>query len=244
MKVVLIDDEVNCTEVLNLLLKKHCKNVEILATFNDSSLAFDYLQSNPVDLVFLDIEMPVLNGFDLLKQLGGIHFKVIFTTAYDQYAIKAFKFNTIDYLLKPIDKNELTDAVIKYERMDALTKEKIDFVAHVQSKKIPDKILLPIGNELIFLKTTDIVCCEADGSYCLIHTINNEKPYLLSRVLREIEELLNNPHFFRPHASWLINDHYITKIVKGDAMEIVLNNTKHIPVARSRRQEVLERLLI
>ena len=111
MKVILVDDEVYCTDVLEILLKKHCPELQIVGVFNQSQVALEALRSDPPDLLFLDIEMPQMNGFELLKQLGNYNFNVIFTTAYDQYAISAFKFNTIDYLLKPIVKNELLDAV-------------------------------------------------------------------------------------------------------------------------------------
>jgi two-component system LytT family response regulator len=241
MKAVIIDDEIFCTDVIKILLAKYCPEVIVDNIFNNSMSALNYLNNYQPDIIFLDIEMPHLNGFDLLKNLGKISSKIIFTTAYDQYAIKAFKFNAIDYLLKPIDKDELIAAVKKSSVVPSL--ETINHIQYLSQTKVPDKILLPIGNEIIFVQVTDIICCEAEGSYCRIYCQNTPKPYLLSKTLRDIEELLDNPAFFRPHASWLIQESLIKKIIKGDAMEIVLVNEIKVPVARSKRQEVLDRLI-
>ena len=241
MTAVIIDDEMYCTDVMQILLVKHCPEVQILAVFNQAQQALDYLKVKQPDLIFLDIEMPQMNGFELLHQLGNVTSRVVFTTAYDQYAIKAFKFNAADYLLKPVDKNELIAAVIK--SAPALTTEKVEYLHYLSKQSTPEKILLPIGNEIIFVQVKDIICCEAEGSYCRIYCQNMTKPYLLSRTLRDIEELLDNPEFFRPHASWLIQELFIKKIIKGDAMEIVLYNEIRVPVARSKRQEVLDRLI-
>lgn len=241
MTAVIIDDEVYCTDVVSILLAKHCPDVIVEAVFNDSLHALAYLKQHQPDIIFLDIEMPQLNGFDLLQQLGTMTSRVIFTTAYDQYAIKAFKFNTVDYLLKPIDKDELIAAVIKTSA--ALSPEKISHLYYLSHTKVPEKILLPIGNEIIFVQVKDIICCEADGSYCKIYIHGKDKPYLLSKNLRDIEELLSNPNFFRPHTSWLIHDVFIQKIIKGEGMEIVMSNYIHVPVSRNKKQEVLDRLL-
>lgn len=241
MTAVIIDDEVYCTDVVSILLAKHCPDVIVEAVFNDSLQALAYLKQHQPDIIFLDIEMPQLNGFDLLQQLGTMTSRVIFTTAYDQYAIKAFKFNTVDYLLKPIDKEELITAVKKTSA--ALSPEKISHLHYLSRTHIPEKILLPIGNEIIFVQVKDIICCEADGSYCKIYIHGKDKPYLLSKNLRDIEELLGNPNFFRPHTSWLIHDVFIQKIIKGEGMEIVMSNDIHVPVSRNKKQEVLDRLL-
>lgn len=241
MKAVIIDDEVYCTDVIRILLNKYCPEIEIEAIFNHADLATEYLQGHQPDLIFLDIEMPYLNGFELLLEVGNTSSKIIFTTAYDQYAIKAFKFNAVDYLLKPIDKDELLSAVKK--SASTIPTEKIAHLQYLCQTKTPDKILLPIGNEIIFVQVSDIICCEADGSYCRIYCITKEKPYLLSKTLRDIEKMLNNPAFFRPHTSWLIHETYISKIVRGDAMEIILQDDIRVPVSRSKRQEMTDRLL-
>ncbi len=240
IKAVIVDDEPYCVDVLKILLQKYCPTVEVAASFNSPEEALQFLYHSPPSLVFLDIEMPGMSGFELLRRLKNIDFSVIFTTAYDHYAIKAFKFNAIDYLLKPIDKDELINAVYKSLKLNKADLQKLEFTQYLKENHIPERILLPIGNELILVDVSNIVYCLADGSYTYIHCSDQEKPFLLSKNLREIEELLSNPHFFRPHNSWLINNKFIHKIIKSDAMEIVVQGNVRIPVARSKRQEVIE----
>lgn len=241
MDAVIIDDEKYCTEVLGILLEKYCPAVKVTGIFNHAPSALEYLQANKPDLIFLDIEMPHLNGFELLSQLGSFHSRVIFTTAYDQYALKAFRFNAIDYLLKPIEKDELITAVGKTGT--PFVREQIENLTYLRSHHVPERILLPIGNEIIFVQVKDIICCEAEGSYCKVYCMGRDKPYLLSKNLGDIEDMLNNPKFFRPHTSWLVNENYISKIIRGDGMELHMADNIHIPVARSKRQEVMERLM-
>ncbi|MBK9734263.1 MAG: response regulator transcription factor [Saprospiraceae bacterium] len=241
IKAVIIDDEKYCTDVLEILLTKHCPEVRIESVFNHALQALEYLKTNQVDLVFLDIEMPQINGFELLHQLGEMTSRVIFTTAYNQYALKAFRFNAVDYLLKPIDKDELISAVKK--TTPALNQEKMAHLHYLSQNPVPERILLPIGNEIVFVLVKDIICCEAEGSYCKVYSKGKQKPYLLSKTLRDIEELLNNPKFFRPHTSWLVHELYIEKIIRGEGMEIALHGELTVPVSRSKKQEVLDRLL-
>jgi two-component system, LytTR family, response regulator len=241
MNAVVIDDEKYCTDVLTILLAKHCPEINVIKVFNQSAIALDYLKSHVVDIIFLDIEMPQMNGFELLYQLGKVSSLVIFTTAYDQYALKAFRFNAIDYLLKPIDKNELIIAVKKTNRFTPLSSENIENLHYLSQHKVPERILLPIGQELILVSVKDIICCEADGSYCKVYCSDMNKPYILSKNLREMEEILNNSGFFRPHTSWLIHDKYVSKIIRGEGMEIVLQGNIHVPVSRVKKQEVIER---
>ncbi len=243
MTAVILDDEKYCTDVLSILLEKYCPEVKIVGVFNNADDALQLIQTNPPELLFLDIEMPKLNGFDLLRKLDQIDFKVIFTTAYDQYALKAFKYNAIDYLLKPIDKDELIEAVRKGKEYTSFLKEKLEYIQYLKSNEVPDRIILPIGKELIFINVNQIICCEAEGSYCRIFCSGITKPYLLSKNLRDIEELLNNPKFFRPHASWLVNDDFIRKVIKSEGMEIVMQDEIFVPVARNKKQEVMARLV-
>jgi two-component system LytT family response regulator len=241
MRAVLVDDEKYCTDVLEILIQKHCPNVEIIATFNRAEEAVNFIKSTDLDLIFLDIEMPIMNGFDLIDAIQKPNLKIIFTTAYDQYAIKAFKFNALEYLLKPIDKNDLIAAVQKVNTAISPSIQKIEYAQYLSQNPIPERILLPIGQEIIFVNVDTIICCEGQGSYANIYCTDQNKPYLLSKNLREMEDLLNNPSFFRSHASWLVNDKHIKKIIKGEGMEIVMSNDIHIPVSRLKRQEVLGR---
>ncbi|HRG64452.1 MAG TPA: response regulator transcription factor [Saprospiraceae bacterium] len=244
MKTLILDDELYCTDVLSILIQKHCPSLEVVAVYNDPVLALEYLSHHPVDVVFLDIEMPVLNGFELLRKLPNMQSRVIFTTAYDQYALKAFRFNAIDYLLKPIDKTELMEAVGKLPELPLLSPPMLQYLSEWQKGQAPKKILLPIGQEIHFVNVDQIICCEADGSYCKVYCEGQAKPYMLSKNLKDIEEMVQQPHFIRPHASWLINSHFIEKVVKGEGMEIVLSNQISVPVSRNKKQEVMIRLKI
>ncbi|MBK8700749.1 MAG: response regulator transcription factor [Saprospiraceae bacterium] len=242
MKALIVDDERYCTDVLTILLQKHCPDVEISGIFNRPEEALEALPTISPDLVFLDIEMPHISGFEFLRRLDKLAFRVIFTTAYDQYALKAFRFNAIDYLLKPIDKDELKAAVNKVKVVEVRYAEKVRAIQNVDINPVPDRILLPIGQEIHFVQVDQIMFCEADGSYCKIYCANEIKPYILSKNLREIEETLNNPRFFRPHTSWLVNDSHIRRLIRGEGMEMVMSNGTHIPISRSKRQEVQDRL--
>lgn len=244
MKTLILDDELYCTDVLSILIQKHCPSLEVVAVYNDPVLALEYLSHHPVDVFFLDIEMPVINGFELLRKLPNMQSRVIFTTAYDQYALKAFRFNAIDYLLKPIDKTELMEAVGKLPELPLLSPPMLQYLSEWQKGQAPKKILLPIGQEIHFVNVDQIICCEADGSYCKVYCEGQAKPYMLSKNLKDIEEMVQQPHFIRPHASWLINSHFIEKVVKGEGMEIVLSNQISVPVSRNKKQEVMIRLKI
>ncbi len=239
MTAYLIDDEPNCTEVLQLLLEKYCPSVQIKGIFNDPEKALGHIHETRPELVFLDIEMPMLNGFDLLRRCAPIDFKVIFTTAYDQYAVKAFKFNALDYLLKPIDKEELIAAVKKAQLNPLPKPAQLDAAQYLKNNPVPERIALPVGHELLLVEVADILFCESDGSYVSVFLQGQNKPVVLSKSLREFEELLNNPAFFRAHNSYLVNLKHIKKIVRTDGGEIVMGNGRSLPVARAKKMELM-----
>jgi two-component system, LytTR family, response regulator len=235
----LIDDERNCTDLLRVMLEKYCPDIQVVGVFNDSELALESLLTLRPQLVFLDIEMPRLNGFDLLAQCGGLEFKVIFTTAYDQYALRAFKFNALDYLLKPIDREELVHAVEKAKKANFIAPERVEAAKLLRDNPVPDRIALPVGQELLFVEVAEILYCESDGSYVSVYMQHQTKPLILSKSLREFEELLNSPTFFRAHNSYLINLKQVLKIVRSDGGEIVMRNGKSLPVARAKKADLM-----
>ncbi len=235
----LIDDERNCTDLLRVMLEKYCTDIHVTGIFNDPEEALLKIMSDKPQLVFLDIEMPRLNGFDLLQQCHPLDFKVVFTTAYDQYAVRAFKFNALDYLLKPIDKQELIQSVEKATRASAPAPERLEAARQLRETPMPERIALPVGQELVFVEVAEILYCESDGSYVSVFLQQQNKPILLSKSLREFEELLNNPAFFRAHNSYLVNLKQVQKIVRTDGGEIVMRNGKSLPVARAKKAELL-----
>lgn len=245
LKTYLIDDEPHCTDVLAVLLQKHCPQVEIAGIFNDPEQALEAIRRERPELVFLDIEMPYLNGFDLLRACGPIDFRLVFTTAYDQYAVKAFKFNALDYLLKPIDRTELLAAVEKSLRKTAAPPlpAQLDAAQYLKNTPVPARIALPVGQELIFVEVADIVFCESDGSYATFYLMASNgriEKIIVSKSLREIEELLNNPLFFRAHNSFLVNLRHIQKIVRTDGGEIIVPGGRSLPVARAKKAELMQ----
>ncbi len=235
----LLDDEPNCTDVLQVLLAKYCPSVHITGIFNDPKLALEAIRRKRPDLLFLDIEMPVMNGFELLRNLELPDFKVIFTTAYDQYALKAFKFNTLDYLLKPVDKDELVAAVGRTIHSTALTQARLASVQYLKSNPMPERIALPVGHELLLIEVSDIQYLEADGAYVSVFLKESPKPVVLSKSLREFEELLNNPGFFRVHNSYLVNLKHIKKILRTEGGGVVMGNGCLLPVARAKKAELI-----
>jgi two-component system LytT family response regulator len=242
IKVLLVDDEKHCLETLSWQLTKFCPHVEIVAACNSADQALEVLRNNTVDLTFLDIEMPHMNGFEMLQQFKRIPFEIIFTTAYDMFAVKAFKFSALDYLLKPIDKDELILAVekVKHKRAQPILPEQLNilFQSLYQQAQPSQKIALPTMDGLEFIKAEDIVHCQSEGNYTHIYLKDGAK-FLICRTLKETEELLDGHNFLRVHHSHLINLNHIKKYVKGDGGYVIMSNNTSISVSRSRKEELL-----
>lgn len=236
-----IDDELNCTEVLCVLLKRYCPDISIDGVFNDPEEALLRIKSEPPQLVFIDIEMPRLNSFDLLQQCLPLKFKVVFTTGYDQYAVRAIKFNALDYLLKPIDKDELIAAVEKVKLSAIPAIQQITSSQYHRFIDKPERLAIAVGQELVMIEVIEIIYFESDGSYVTIYLTGQNKPILVTKSLREFEEILNNDQFYRVHNSYLINLKYLKKILRNDS-EIIMSNEKILPIARSKKQDLLSRI--
>lgn len=243
MKVVLLDDELHCTKTLEILLREHCPQVEVVAVFNHPAEAIVYLRSHKVDVLFLDIEMPFINGFELLNRLSPVEFKVVFTTAYDKFAIKAFKYSAFDYLLKPIDEAELIKTVKLLEK-NLTVNSQLDLLMSIMNsdnnKKI-DKIALPCSEGLEFVDIVDIIRCESDSNYTKIVLIDR-KTLLVSRTLKDMTELLTDFGFIRIHNSHLINPRHMKKYIKSAGGYIVLVDGVEVPISRQKKDMVLELL--
>lgn len=239
MTAFIIDDEPNCTDVLQVLLQRYCPEVRVMACFNDPERALEALLQTPPQLLFLDIEMPMLNGFELLRRCGALDCRVIFTTAYDQYAVKAFRFNALDYLLKPVDKDELMAAVQRALQSPALSTVQLQAAQQMRSSGPPERIALPVGQELLLTDVADILYLESEGSYVSVFLKGLNQPVILSKSLREFEDFLQNPHFFRAHNSYLVHLKHVRKIVRTDGGEIVMANGRSLPVARAKKPELL-----
>jgi two-component system LytT family response regulator len=208
---IIIDDEANNVENLRSLLHKHFPAIKVVATANNADQGLSLIDSHKPDLIFLDIQMPVKNGFDMLKAISKIDFEIIFVTAFDQYGIQAIKFSALDYLLKPIDVKELTDAIRKAEdRITAKQKNSniwnlMDYLK--SGPKASPKIALPTLKEIQFVPVHEIVRCEASDNYTTFY-LQNRESILVCKTLKEFAELLTPHGFIRTHHSHLVNGQF------------------------------------
>ena len=239
---VIIDDELNNVENLGLLLNKHCPDVEIIATATSGEKGKEILQLFKPALVFLDIQMPDKTGFDLLKELSAFDFEVIFVTAYDKFAIQAMKFSAVDYLLKPINVEELSAAVIRAQKRHQLKmqNEQLENLIHLvrsQQNKEEHRIGLTTMKETRFVKTSNIVRCESSNNYSTFFLDDGEQ-ILVSKPIYEYEELLNGYGFIRCHQSHIINRAFVKSWVKEYGGYLLLNNGTEVPVSRNKKEVV------
>jgi len=243
IRAILVDDEQECLNALAYDLRNYCPEVEIVDICKGGKLGIKSIHKHKPDMVFLDIDMPIISGFDLLEMIGQIDFSVVFTTAYDKYALKAFKISATDYLLKPIDKAELKKAIQKVETKKSIKSpnEQVIFLLD-QLKALDDdnvkKIALPTFEGTEFINFKDIMYCEADGAYSNVYFVNGEKLYI-SKTLRYLEEALCDYHFFRSHKSYIVNTDFMKRYVKADGGYLLLDNGKQIKVSRSKKEEII-----
>jgi len=243
LRAVIVEDEKRSRETLSGLLKLYCKTVEIVGEADGVQTGIDLIQKQKPDVVFLDIQMPDGTGFKLLENIDDIKFEVIFTTAYDQFAIKAIKFSALDYLLKPIFPKDLVDAVKKAEqkKKSNTTKESIKILLE-NIKKPEDEspnIVLSTSEKINVVKVEDIIRCESDDCYTTFY-FKNEKKLLISRTLKEHEELLREYSFIRPHKSHLVNAMYVKGFLKQDGGYVLLTDGSKVPVSRRKREKIIE----
>jgi two-component system, LytTR family, response regulator len=239
---ILIDDEKHCRETLSIQLEKFCPEVHLLAQCNSAAQGLQAIKQHQPDVVFLDVEMPQMNGFDMLQQINSINFEVIFTTGYDSYAIKAIRFSALDYLLKPIDKDELKKAVAKIsQKTEHNLNEQLEILLEkLDNKPVSlQKIALPTLEGFEMVPIENILHCQSDSNYTHI-MLKSSKKILVSRTLKEIEELLEGHNFLRIHHSHLINLNEITRYIRGEGGYVIMSDNSSIPVSRSRKEALLK----
>lgn len=242
MEAVIIDDEVNNIANLKSLLKDYCPNLKIIGTASDYKKAKTLLTSLQIDLVFLDIKMPDKSGFDLLSELPAYSFQVIFVTAFDQFAIKAIKYSALDYLLKPINIEELVAAVRKAEQSiaDNANKQQINHLVHLLREKESEHriIALPSVNEIRYVPICEIVKCQSENNYTIFFLTDGTK-IVVSKGIYEYEELLPNKIFLRCHQSFIVNKNLIKSFIKSDAIyHLKMKDGSMVPVSRSKKDLV------
>ena len=243
LRAIIIDDEVHCAETLEWQLTNFCPTVELIGVYSSPIEGLAAIKNEKPDLVFLDIEMPKMNGFQLLKSIDKVDFGVIFTTAFDQFAVQAFKVSAVDYLVKPIDDDELKLAVEKGEKRNPKSSAvSVEFLLEqMQENKLSDRLFLPTLNGLEFIEKELVVRCESDSNYTTVF-LKNEDKMVISKTLKEFEDLLPEKHFFRVHNSHIINLLYVQKYVRGDGGHLVMKNGNIVPVSRAKKQLLLEYL--
>ncbi|MEZ4937007.1 MAG: LytTR family DNA-binding domain-containing protein [Crocinitomicaceae bacterium] len=243
IKALLIDDEEKARNTLSSLLSAYCAEVEIIATSANVPDGVIAINQYKPELVFLDVEMPFYNGFELLKFFEKVDFEIIFVTAYSEHAIKAFEVSAIDYILKPIDIDQLVQAVEKFKEKRNL--KNADQRLHLMQENLNSaeikRIALPMNDGLVFLELKDIVVFQADGAYTHVHLENGSK-ILVSKKLKFFEDLLvGRPLFFRTHRSHIINLNFVQKYLKGEGT-ILMDGQHLVSVSREKKQE-FERML-
>lgn len=244
IKAVLIDDEVHCIDTLSMLLADYCPEVEVLEMFVSPKKALEALPAIQPDLVFLDIEMPVMNGFELLQHYDRIPFAIVFTTSYDQYAIKAIRFSALDYLLKPIDPKELIAAVHKVQSHKSPPSNEqfrilFDQMHHRGSGF--SKIAVPTTDGFELLPIEQIVRCEANDNYTCFF-LKNKVKITVCRSLKDVEEQLQEFSFFiRVHHSFVVNLNEVVKYVRGEGGYLIMSDSSSVNVSRSRKEALMKR---
>ena len=241
MRTILVDDELANLENLQALLTKNCPEVRVVAVSNNIDDAFEQINLHRPDLIFLDIQMGKTTGFDLLNKLVEKTFEVIFVTAYDNYGIQAVKFAALDYLLKPVDPDELILAVSKAEARIAnkINGEQLNFLLNQIKRTDPavPKIALPQQHEIRYVSVDDIVRCIADNTYTFFHLSSGEQ-ILISKPLKEYADLLKPQGFVRAHQSHLVNPKFVKSWLKEDGGLLLMNNGDKIPVSKPNREMV------
>ncbi len=253
MRALIIDDEAPARAVLLHLLAAHCPHVTVVGQTADPVEALALIQQHQPDLLFLDVEMPHLSGFDVVRALGPMagQVQIIFVTAYDRYAIRAIRAAATDYLLKPVDPDELLAAVTRAaaaQRPPAAAPPPPPLPLRAATPPDPGagltRLPLPTADGLLVVAVADIECCEAAGAYTLVHLRDRPQPVVVSRSLKEYDELLTgaSPRFFRVHHSWLINLAEVRRYVRGDGGTVELASGRQIDVAKRRKDEFLAAL--
>jgi two-component system LytT family response regulator len=241
---IIVDDELKSRESLKILIEDFCEGVNVKDLCQNVSEAIQAIEVHKPDVVFLDIQLQRETGFDLLSQLKNVEFEVIFTTAFSEYAIKAFKYSAIDYLLKPIDIEELKLSLKKVEkRKGEVVSERLhQLLLNLKAGTSENyKLALPTADGLVFVKVSEILYCEASSNYTEIVLTDNRK-YIVSRTLKEYEDMLAEQNFYRIHHSYLINLNEIKKYVRGEGGYVIMNNDKSLDVSKRKKEGFLSRI--
>lgn len=242
MKAIIIDDEKKGREILKSLIETYCEEVEIMAQAANAQQGYELILEHKPDVIFLDVEMPNGDGFSLLERFNEITFQIVFTTAFDDYAIKAIKFHALDYLLKPIDIDELRLAIenVRKELQSGKINEN-KYNGIIKSRKLENsgKLALPIKDGIIYLSVSEIVRVESDGAYSIFYTDHGKK-HLSSKNLGEYEEILLGLGFYRIHRSHIVNVKKVKKFIRNEGTFVEMEDGSMVEIARRKKDEFLQ----
>ena len=242
MKVLIIDDENKARSLLKTIISENCQEIQEIEEATNLLDGIAILKSKNIDILFLDIEMPQHSGLELFDFLdvNQVNFEIIFTTAYSEYAVKAFEFSAIDYLLKPLRPNKVKDAIEKAQKsmqQNQLQLRLLELKNALSSDKF-SKLALPVEEGVLFIKLDEIFVLEADGMYTTFNLTNNRK-ILISKPMKYFSDLLENKElFYKPHRSYLVNLKYLQKVIKKDGTYIEMENNMRIPVSKEKKEEL------
>ena len=241
---VIIDDEPHCVRALLNDLQQNCPSVEVMESCNSAKDGMLAIKKHNPDLIFLDVQMPWMNGFEMLELLGDVKSSVIFTTAHDEFAAKAFRISAVDYLLKPVDANDLKVAVQKVEKKmdEGSSRHHINnLLRNIKQPSANQKIALPQREGYEFVDVSAIIYCSAEGAYTKV-LMTDKKNMLISRTLGDVEELLPPEMFQRIHHSSLVNVEYISQFLRTDGGYVVLKNWEKLSVSKAKKEMLMARL--
>ena len=244
IRTIIIDDELHCLKTMNILINDFCPEITVVDRCTSGEKALESIENLKPDLIFLDIEMPSMNGFELLEHFNQIPFSLIFTTGYDQYALKAIRFSALDYLLKPVNSKELIAAVHKVQiQKHPPSAEQFDMLlGHMQNRDgLFTKIAVPTAEGYELIPTNELVNFEASNNYTHIN-LKNKTRITACRSLKEMEEQLNSfGNFIRVHNSYIVNLNEVSKYIRGEGGYLVMSDGSTITVSKSRKEKLLKK---
>ncbi len=239
LRTIIVDDEPDSVQLLQLQLSKHCPQVELVGTYTSSVKALKDIETLQPDLLFLDIEMPVMNGFELLERILHLNFSVVFVTAYNQFALKAFRFNALDFLVKPVDTTELTEAVTKAEKRIRPTASQLTMLQKQLRGEPVTKIAIPGQHGVSFIDLNEIVFAEASNNYSKLE-LTDGRHFLISKTLKDVQEVLEEEHFLRVHRQYIVNLNHVKQFNRNEGI-LTMSNAATIPVARNQKEHLIEK---
>lgn len=238
IRTILIDDEPDSVQLMRLHIEKHFPQLDIVGTFNSSTKALQEVTSLQPDLLFLDIEMPLINGFDLLEKLMPVEFSVVFVTAYNDFAIKAFRFNALDYLVKPVNIEELREVVTKVEKRHHIQRDQLQVLQQQFKKGSITKIAIPSQTGVTFIDLKDIVLIEAKSNYSDLVLIDKRR-ILVSKTLKDIQFVLEQQQFLRVHRQYIINLNEVKHFNRNESL-LTMTSGDVLPVSRLQKDKLIE----